>query len=419
MVYKTRADNTSCSGKEAKVGFLCYDLQPFTEDCLYRVSQAIKPIHLKAYPVFFHPNQTNCRVAYRPSNLKGTPIEVKVEGSTPEGFACNINWKCSWDCVHQSDIILLYGLQGATALLAGLYSVLMNKILISVNRTLPVVWEQKRRWWIRFLKKWLLNCCSLHIYQTWMAKEVLTSVYNIDERQLFYAPFEAGAGWFDCILKQKRNCRNEVRRKMGLADEVVFLFVGNLASFKGVDDIINAASLVPGDADFICAFAGPEVPRQKTGIESFRKMARRLGIEQRLRFLGELCPEELAATYWSADVIVLPTHKDCTPKVIVEGTLAYKPIITTNAHSWTGTLVLDGENGFVIKPGDTNALAKAMTKMLDMRLREKMGNKSRKLVKNFCDHEAETSGFVNAINMAMGQYKPCRRQAVCEKILSP
>jgi glycosyltransferase involved in cell wall biosynthesis len=410
--------NTSLC-KEIQVGFLCYDLQPFTEDCIYRVAQAVDSIQVKAYPIFYHPNQTNCRVAYRPSNLKGTPLEVKVEGSTPEGFASNINWKCSWDCVHQSDIILLYGLQGATALLAGLYSVLTNKILISVNRTLPVVWEQKRRWWIRFLKKWLLNRCRLHIYQTRAAKEVLTSVYNIDERQLFYAPFEAGAGWFDNILQQKHICQDEVRRKMGLTNEIVFLFAGNLASFKGVDDIINAVSLMPADADFICAFAGPEVPGQKTGIKSFREMASRLGIEQRLRFLGELCPEELAATYLSADAIVLPTHKDCTPKVIVEGALAYKPIITTDAHSWTGTLVLDGENGFVIKPGDINALVKAMTKMLDRQLREKMGNESRKLVKNFCDHKAETRGFVKAINMAMRQYKPCQKQAVYEKILSP
>lgn len=406
------------SSDKPQVGFLCYDLQPFAEDCLYRVSQAISAVRVTAYPVFFHPNQENCRVAYRPSNIKGKPLEIKVEGSTPEGFASNINWKCAWDCVRQSDIILLFGLQGATALSAGLFSMLMNKTLISVNRTLPVVWERKRRWWVRRLKQWLLNRCQIHIYQTQVAKEVLVTLYKISKEYLFYAPFEAGATLFDAVLTNQYTNRAETRRGMNLSNEILFLYSGNIASFKGVDDIINAVLQMPSDADYVCAFAGPEVPGNKKGIEYYRDKGRASGIEKRLIFLGALCPEELAAMYLAADVVVLPTHKDCTPKVIVEGALANKPIITTDAHSWIGTLVIDGKNGFVIKPRDTSALAKAMTKMLDSQLREKMGKRSRELVKKSCDREAETLGFVNAINAALGQNYSRQKQAIYKNILS-
>jgi len=385
-------------GDIQQVGFLTYDLQPFTEDCVYRVASALpEGLQVKAFPVFFHPNQEKSRVPYRPSFLKGKHLGVNVAGSTPEGFASNINWGAVLNCVRESDIIILYGLQGATALLVGLLSLLMRRTVISVNQTLPVVWERKRRWWVRLLKQWLLNRCKYHIYQTQAAKEVLTSVYNIDEKQLFYAPFEAGASWFDGILQQQRGCRDEVRQRMRLTDEVLFLFVGNLHSFKGIDDLMQAALLMPEGTRYACIFAGPEVPNNKQDINYFLAEARKLGIEQYVQFTGALPPDELAAMYWAADVVVLPTKKDCTPKVLVEAALASKPIVTTNAHGWIGTLVHDKKNGFVIEPGDIKGLADAMTRMLDSNLRKKMGVRSREIVNSTCDAEAETQGFIEAI----------------------
>ncbi len=380
-----------------KVGFLCYDLQPFTEDCLYRIAQDIAPIQLKGYPVFFHPNQERSRIPYRPSHLKGKHLGVNVAGSTPEGFASNINWGVAWKCVCQSDIIILYGLQGATALLVGLLSLLRRRTVISVNRTLPVVWERKRRWWVRWLKQWLLNRCKSHIYQTQAAKDVLVSAYNIDEKQLFYAPFEAGATWFDGILQQQRGCRGQVRQKMGLTDEVLFLFVGNLHAFKGVVDLIRATSLIPRDTKFCCVLIGPEVPGYQFGVDNFLEIARELEIEQKIRFLPPMLPEELAAIYWAADAVIQPTRRDTFLKVLVEGALASKPLITTNASGAAGLIAIDGDNGFVVEPGDTKGLADAMTRMLDSNLRKTMGIRSREIVNSTCDAEAETKGFVEAI----------------------
>jgi glycosyltransferase involved in cell wall biosynthesis len=388
--------------KETQVGFLCYDLQPFTEDCLYRISQAIKPVQLKAYPAFFHPNQANCRVPCRPSFINGKHLGVNVKGNTPEGFTSNFNLKAAWNCVCESDVVALFGLQGGTALLAALFSTFGRRTLISVTQTLPVAWERKRRWWIRCLKQWLLNRCKFHICQTQAAKEVITSLYNIDEKSLFYAPFEAGAVWFDAILQRHRDSRDKLRRDLGLTDEIVFLFAGNLIFFKGIDDLLRAASLMPKDAKFVCIFAGPEVATNKT-ISHFMAEARELGIERHIRFLGALDPEELAATYSACDVMVLPTYKDCAPKVLVEAALASKPIITTNAHGWVGTLVHDKKNAFVIEPGDVESLVSAMRKLLDEDLRKAFGNRSREIVDRVCDPEKETQGYATAIKHALAE----------------
>src|SRR6266851_2993099 len=144
------------------VGFLTYDLQQFTEDCLYRIAKVIEPARLKAFPVVYHPNQGKARVPYLASVQRGRHFGVAVAGSTPEGFASNINWRAAWRCARESDVIVLFGLQGATALLTVVFATLFRRTLISVNQTLPLRWELKRRWWIRWLKRWLLSRCSLH-----------------------------------------------------------------------------------------------------------------------------------------------------------------------------------------------------------------------------------------------------------------
>lgn len=396
--------NTSNSNQLEKiqVGFLCYDLQPFTEDCLYRISQAISPINLKAYPVIFHPHQEKARITCYRSFEKGRHFGVNITNSTLEGFASNLNWRAAWKCVHESDIIFLFGLQGATALLVGLLGMLMRRTIISVNQTLPVAWEQKRRWWIRLLKSWLLNRCEYHLYQTPVSREVLQEVYKIDKDRLFFAPFEAGASLFKKILEKQKSYKDKVRGEIGITDGVLYLFVGNMVPFKGISDMIEGATLLPRGSKFICVFVGPEEPSHKIGgtIDYFMGIACKLGVDKYMRFLGALSPEKLASVYWAADVIVLPTHKDCFPKVLVEGALAGKPLITTNANGAAGTIVINGDNGFVIETGDAQALADAMARLLDSDLRKMMGRRSMEIVEDFCDLQAETEGYVKAIRHA-------------------
>jgi len=403
------SSNTSESNRRKKiqVGFLCYDLQLFTEDCLYRVSQAISPINLKAYPVIFHPHQKKARITCHPSLEKGRHFGVNVANSTPEGFASNLNWRAAWRCVRESDVIFLFGLQGATALLVGLLGTLMRRIMISVNQTLPVAWEQKRRWWIRLLKGWLLNRCEDHIYQTPVSKEVLQEVYGIEKDRLFFAPFEAGASGFKEKLDKQKSYKGKMRREIGITDEVLFLFVGNMVPFKGISNMIEAATLLPRGSKFICVFVGPEEPSHKTGgtIDYFLGIACKLGVEKYMRFLGALSPEHLASAYWAADVIVLPTHKDCFPKVLVEGALAEKPLITTNANGAAGTIVINGDNGFVVEPGNIYALADAMIKLLNADLRKVMGIRSAEIVRKFCDSQLETEGYVSAIRHVLANQR--------------
>src|SRR6266853_5149769 len=217
------------STRKTAVGFLTYDMQPFTEDCLYRISQALPHFELRAYPVFTHPHQSNSRVNVVPSAIKGRFLGVNVPGSTQEGFASNVNWQAAWRCVRENRICVLLGLQGGTALLVGLLGSVLGRTLVSVNQTLPLFWEARRRWWVRGLKRWLLARCHVHIYQTLVSRDVLLKEYRVPGESLVYAPFEAGARIFKVALTNSGTSRGRVRALLGIRnDTTLFLFVGNL-----------------------------------------------------------------------------------------------------------------------------------------------------------------------------------------------
>ena len=380
-----------------KVGFLTYDLQRNTEDALFELARATS-YPVKAFPLYRHADQELSRVAYRPATAPCRPFGVTVKGSTPEGLAANPEWAVGLACARESDIVILKGLLGLGAIWCAFCARVLGRIVISTNQTLPEKWERKRRWWIRSLKWLLLRMCQYHIFQNPAAFEVLTSVYGFAPDRLISAPFEGGAGLFRRILN-RTSPDGESRAYFNSDAKVIFLFVGTLLPFKGVADLIRAAALLPENASFLCVFVGSEAPQAKDDgtIENFLRFARSSGVERRVRFLGPVAPEKLAEFYRAADAVLLPTHKDCFPKVLVEAGLAGKPLVTTSACGSAGLIVQDGVNGFVIEPGDTGQLAQAMAKLFDPEVRRRMGARSIEIVNQFCRMDLEVQGYLEAI----------------------
>jgi len=402
--YPPFAGNKPRIGREPtlRVGFLTYDLQRNTEDALFEVARAAPQFIVKAFPLYKHSDQELSRVPYRPATARGKYLGVDVRGSTPEGLASNLEWAVGLACARESDVVVLKGLFGLGAIWCALCASLLRRVVISTNQTLPVSWERKRRWWIRLSKRLLLRLCHYHIYQNPAAFEVLTEVHGCASGRLISAPYEGGAALFRGILNQVA-AGQVLPRDLGLGSGTIFLFAGNLHAFKGVGDIVRAAALLPPTASFSCVFVGPEEPADRAGgtIEHFTQLARSMGVEHRVRFFGPATPEKLAEFYLAADVVLLPTHRDMFPKVLVEAGLAGKPLVTTTACGSAGLIVQDGVNGFVIEPDDVPQLAQAMTKLLDPGLCAEMGALSRGIVDQYCKMDLEVHGYINAIDRGM------------------
>jgi glycosyltransferase involved in cell wall biosynthesis len=153
--------------------------------------------------------------------------------------------------------------------------------------------------------------------------------------------------------------KSEARAQLGvpLADQVL-LFVGNLIAIKNVAALLEAMAQLPRKDINLCLVGDGELR------ESLERMAADLGIRDRCIFAGRRPHEEIPLWLSAADCLVISSQMEGFPTIIPEAMLCGIPIIAT-AVGGIPEVVVDGVTGLLIAPGDTLALAEAMTALLN------------------------------------------------------
>ena len=152
------------------------------------------------------------------------------------------------------------------------------------------------------------------------------------------------------------------------------LFVGRLVYYKGLQHLIAAMAAVAGK--LLVAGEGP----LRATLE---RQAFELGIADRVRFLGRLDDRQLKAVFHACDVFVLPsTHpSEAFGMVQLEAMACRKPVVNTRLATGVPYVSLDGETGFTVPVANSEALANAISKLLnDADLRGRFGENGRKRV---------------------------------------
>lgn len=154
------------------------------------------------------------------------------------------------------------------------------------------------------------------------------------------------------------------------------VFVGRLAEEKHVDVLINAVAKTPAELNVHLEVVGGGEVRQ--GLEA---LAKRLGLEDRVRFLGLASDEQLRETYIKADLFCMPGTAELQSLVTLEAMSASTPVLLADAMALPH-LVRDGENGYLFTPNDSSDLAAKMTRILQLPAAERaaMGQASRRMV---------------------------------------
>ena len=147
------------------------------------------------------------------------------------------------------------------------------------------------------------------------------------------------------------------------------VFVGRLAGVKGVPVLLDALSQIKADMpDLRVTLIGDGPERADLEIR-----AQDLGLGAVVTFAGYKSQDEVAETLASADALVLPSFAEGVPVTLMEAMASGLPVLATRVGG-ISELVEDGISGYLVPPGNVEALAARLRDLLgDPELRTRMG----------------------------------------------
>lgn len=160
-----------------------------------------------------------------------------------------------------------------------------------------------------------------------------------------------------------------------IPEKISFLFVGRLLRHKGIYEYIEATRILKKKYPTISFkiaggfYLNPSAI-SLTELESWIQ-------EGIIEYLGDV--QEMLPVFQNTSVCVLPSYREGCPRSVLEAMSVGRAIITTDAPGCRDT-VIEGENGYLVPPGNSLKLAEAMEKLItNTSLVKEMGQKSRLL----------------------------------------
>ena len=136
------------------------------------------------------------------------------------------------------------------------------------------------------------------------------------------------------------------------------LFVGSLIPRKGLDVLLKALAMINSLSSWALTVAGdgPEGDHLKS-------LATDLGINTSIRFLGSVSPDGVPQLMNDHHLLILPSYQEGRPNVVLEAMAAALPVLATDIEG-TRELVQHGQTGWLVPPGDIDALSERLTTVL-------------------------------------------------------
>lgn len=153
-------------------------------------------------------------------------------------------------------------------------------------------------------------------------------------------------------------------------DPPIFALVARMLADKGVREAVRAMERVDG----ILWLVGAPDPHNPSSIDESELR----GWEQggKVKWLGHRT--DIAEIWRLADVAVLPSYREGTPKALLEAAACARPIVTTDVVGCR-QVIENGVEGFIVPARASEPLGEAMQRLAtDTDLRHKMGRAARK-----------------------------------------
>jgi D-inositol-3-phosphate glycosyltransferase len=162
--------------------------------------------------------------------------------------------------------------------------------------------------------------------------------------------------------------KSESRRKLGLDDGKIMVFVGRIDPLKGIDRLLEAVPLLKESEKARLIIIGGD-SGSKAEIERLENYAKSLGINDRVTFLGSVKQEVLPYYYSAADVCVVPSYYESFGLVPLEALACGTPVVATDVGDLKH-IIRQGDTGYITRDNAPESLANAISLVLGAQMQD-------------------------------------------------
>ena len=202
------------------------------------------------------------------------------------------------------------------------------------------------------------------------SREKLAQLYDVDKSKVRIVP-----NGVDTERFKPSEGGEELKRRIGLGNRPIVLFVGRLIPRKGLSYLIEAAKVIVRECRDVVFLIVGDGPLRDTLVSHVGGA----GLSENFLFVGDVREALIPSLYNCADIFVLPSIQEGQGIALLEAQASEKPVVAFNTGGVREALK-DEETGLLTEVG-SQSLANALLRLLhDEFLREKMGRQGRDFV---------------------------------------
>jgi glycosyltransferase involved in cell wall biosynthesis len=197
--------------------------------------------------------------------------------------------------------------------------------------------------------------CDLTTQVSQAGLERYVNARAVPQHKIRCIPNCVDTGWF----KPNSEIYKHYREEFGLEGCFVWLTVGRFSAAKDYPNMLEAFAAVAQErpeAKLMIAGYG-------TDREAIEKLANKLGLNERVQFLGII--HNVPKIMNIADGYVLSSAWEGMPLVLLEASAMGLPIVATDVGG-NREVIQNGETGFLVPPKDPRALSEAMFRIMNL-----------------------------------------------------
>lgn len=202
-------------------------------------------------------------------------------------------------------------------------------------------------------------------------RDAMVRLYGADARRISLAACGVDLTRFRPLDQQ------QVRKRLGLNGEKVFLYVGRLEPLKGMELLVHTAAQMETGDDVRVIVVGGDVNGGQE-VDRLKKMAKKLNVEDVFDFVGRVEQEELPLYYNAADVCVVPSYYESFGLAALESMACGTPVVAARVGGLS-TIVQHGRTGYLKSWRCPEAFANSLEMIISSdRLKQSMGLAARR-----------------------------------------